>query len=64
MILDALKWIANFKAGQLTQVSTGIVVLSGVAHQIGWIDDQSYQYLAAIFGGGIALGIARKPLQS
>lgn len=63
-MIEVLKRIANFRKGQLTQVTTAIVVLAGVAHSMGWIDAETYHALAALFGTGVVLGVARKPFQS
>jgi hypothetical protein len=58
-----LQWLVNFRAGQLTQVTTAVVVLAGVARGFGWIDEATYQAIVGLFGAGVVVGVARKPFQ-
>lgn len=60
---DLLRWLVNFRAGQLTPVTTAIVTLAGVALSFGWIDQETYQLIATVGSVGIGAGLARKPFQ-
>lgn len=63
-MLEIIRALAHFQSNQLTQVMTALVALTEVAASFGWITPESRQALMGLFGAGVALGIARKPVRA
>lgn len=62
-MLQILRSIVHFQAGQLTQIATAAVALTEVSAVFGWITPEARQSLLGLFGAGVALGVARKPVR-
>lgn len=59
-----VQFLADFQAGRLTNISAAIVPAAQLLYHFGLLDQATYELILNIAGGGIGLGLARKPLQS